>query len=194
MSGSSVIWSGILPQPVPIFSFLFRIVLSALVMAAAFSYSVSSANGRAKLLWSQEQGPYRIDVSILPGQAVVANTHLSILIISLASGEPVTEANVALSGTGPEGSTAFGPIPAPNDFNPQFFETNLPFDLAGEWEVTVEVASELGPAVMVVPMRVREGGSSINWILIAALAVVIVTVGIWTWDRVSGKKQPESVG
>jgi cytoskeletal protein RodZ len=39
-------------------------------------------------------------------------------------------------------------------------------------------------------MNVREGGGSINWILMAALAVVIVTVGVWTWDRVRGRKQP----
>jgi hypothetical protein len=166
-------------------------VLLVLVVTAVFSNSITSANGRARLLWSQEEGPYRIEVSILPGQAIVANTHVSILILSLANGEPITEAVVALSGAGPEGSTAFGPIPAANDFTLQFFETNLPFDLAGEWEVTVDVTSELGPVVMVVPMSVREGGGSINWILMAALAVVIVTVGLWTWDRVSGKKQPE---
>lgn len=83
-----------------------------------------------------------------------------------------------------------GPIPAPNDFSPQFFETDVPFDLPGEWEMTVAVASGLGDAAIVVPMNVREGGGSINWILMAALAVVIVTVGIWMWDRVRGRKQP----
>ena len=30
--------------------------------------------------------------------------------------------------------------------------------------------------------------------LMAALAVVIVTVGVWIRDRVSGSKQPESTG
>ena len=185
-------WSGVLPQLNPVISSLFRIVLLTLVIAAAFSSSITSANGRASLVSSQEQGPYRIDVSIIPGQAVVANTHVSVLVLSLASELPITEATVTLSATGPEGSTELGPIPAPNDFTPQFFETNVPFDLAGEWELTVEVGSELGEATVVVPMNVREGGGSINWILMAALAVVIVTVGVWIWDRVSGRKQPES--
>jgi len=165
-------------------------VLLALVITAAYGYSITSANGRALLVSSQEQGPYRIDVSILPGQAVVANTHVSIQVLSLASGDPITEAMVTISANGPEGSSPLGPIPAPNDFSPQFFETDVPFDLPGEWEMTVAVASGLGDAAIVVPMNVREGGGSINWILMAALAVVIVTVGIWMWDRVRGRKQP----
>lgn len=160
----------------------------------AFSYSIASANGRATLVLSKEQGPYQIDVSILPGQAVVANTHVSVLVKSLESGDPITEASVILSATGPEGSTALGPIPAPNDFVPQFFETDVPFDLPGDWEMTVDVASDLGEASVVVPMSVREGGANINWILMAALAVVIVTVGVWTWDRVSGRKPPVNNG
>jgi hypothetical protein len=180
-----------LPPRISVIFSLFRPVLLALVIAAVFGHSETSANGRANLILSQEQGPYRIDVSILPGQAVVANTHVSILIITLASGEPITQAVVSLSGAGPEGSTAFGPIPATNDFTPQFFETALPFDLAGDWEVTVTVASELGEEVIVVPMDVREGGGAINWILMAALVVVVVTVGVWTWDRVSSRKPPE---
>jgi hypothetical protein len=171
-----------------------RIVLVALALTAAFSYSITAGNGRAKLLLSQEQGPYRVDVSILPGQAVVANTHVSILIISLASGQPITEATVLLSASGPEGSADFGPIPAANDFTPQFFETSLPFDVPGSWEVTVDVVSGLGAVAVVVPMDVREGGGGINWILMAALAIIIITLGLWTWDRVSGRKQPEGRG
>ena len=73
------------------------------------------------LVSSQEMGPYRIDVSILPGQAVVANTHVSVRVLSLESLEPLTDATVMLSATGPEGSIDLGPIPAPNDFSPQFF-------------------------------------------------------------------------
>ena len=184
-------WSGVLPQLIPATFPLSRFIFMTLVIAGAFSYGIASANGRASLVSSQEQGPYRIDVSILPGQAVVANTHVSILVVSLASDEPITEATVTLSASGPEGSTALGPISAPNDSLPQFFETDVPFDLPGDWEMTVEVASKQGEAAIVVPLSVREGGGNLNWILMAALAVVIVTAGVWTWDRVSGRKQPE---
>ena len=179
-----------MPHQIPANFSLACIVLSALVITAAFGYSITSANGRALLVSSQEQGSYRIDVSILPGQAVVANTHVSIRVLSLDSGDPITEATVTISAIGPEGSSPLGPIPASNDFTPQFFENDVPFNLPGEWEMTVAVSSSLGDAAIVVPMTVKEGGGSINWILMATLAVVIVTVGVWTWDRVVGRKQP----
>ncbi len=154
----------------------------------ALGYSLTSANGRATLVSSQEQGPYRIDVSILPGQAVVANTHLSVLILSLASEAPVTQARVDVSGTGPAGAADFGPIPALNSFTPQFFEMDLPFDLEGEWTVVISVASELGEETILVPLTVLPGGATINVIWIGALLVAILALGIWTWDRLRGRR------
>jgi hypothetical protein len=148
---------------------------------------VASANGGATLVSSEEKGPYRIDVSILPGQAVVANTHVSILIFARSTEEVLTNAAVTISATGPAGSTDLGPIPAPNDISPQFYETDLPFDVAGQWEVKINVSSELGDETITVPIDVRQGGGSLNWILLAAAAVAIITVGVWTWDRVAGR-------
>jgi hypothetical protein len=52
----------------------------------------------------------------------------------------------------------------------------------------IDVSSELGQETIVVPMDVREGGGNISWILLAAVAVAILTVGIWTWDRVAGRR------
>jgi hypothetical protein len=151
------------------------------------NYDAASANGGATLVSSQEQGPYRIDVSILPGQAVVANTHLSVLVLDRAAEQALTNATVTVSATGPAGSTDLGPMPAPNDLSPQFYETNLPFDMVGQWEVKIQVSSELGKETIIVPMDVRQGGGNLNWILLAAVGVAIITVGIWTWDRVSGR-------
>ena len=151
-----------------------------------------SANGGATRVSSQQKGPYRIDVSILPGQAVVANTHVSILIFSRSTEEVLTNATVSISATGPAGSTDLGPIPAPNDISPQFYETNLPFDMAGQWEVKIDISSELGEETITLPMDVRQGGSNLNWIVLAAAAVAIVTVGIWTWDRVAGRNAKQA--
>ncbi len=154
----------------------------------AFGYSLAAANGRATLVSSQEQGPYRIDVSILPGQAVVANTHLSVLILSLASENPITQARVDVSGTGPAGAADFGPIPALNSYSPQFFEMDLPFDLEGDWTVIISIASELGEETIQVPFDVRPGGATINVIWIGAVLVAILALGIWTWDRLKGRR------
>ncbi len=167
------------------------VLLLVLALAVAFSYTPASANGRAVLVSSQEKGPYRIDVSILPGQAVVADTHVSVLVLSLETQESLTDATVILFATGPDGSAELGPIPALNDVNPQFFETNLPFDRAGSWEIKVDVDSDLGAESIVFFLDVDDAGADINWILVAAGAVVILTVGIWIWDRVRGKKKVE---
>ncbi len=159
-------------------SFLFFLPLSP---------ATAEANGRATLVSSQEQGPYRIDVSIIPGQAVQFNTHISILIRSLADEAIITQANVSVSATGPEGATDLGPTPALNNFTPQFFEMDLPFDMVGNWAVTVDVDSEMGQESIQLNLDVREGGTNQNWLLIAALVFVIIAVGIFSWDKVKGR-------
>ena len=153
----------------------------------ALSPAAAQANGRATLVSSQEQGPYRIDVSIIPGQAVLFNTHVSILIRSLADDAIITQANVSVSATGPEGATGLGPTPALNSFTPQFFEMDLPFDMVGNWEVTVGVDSEIGQESIQLNLDVREGGTNQNWLMMAALVFVILAVGIFSWDKVKGR-------
>ena len=170
------------------FLFAFSLLVS-MVLAASVAPGWAEANGRATLLLSQEQGPYVVDVSILPAEAVVTNTHLSILLRSLEGDEVLTQAQVEISATGPAGSTDLGPIPAPNDVAPQFYEATVPFDLEGDWEVMIVVNSDLGQETVVVPMYVNPGGGGINWVLLAALGVMIIAAGVWTWDRVAGRSQ-----
>ena len=185
-SPSQIYWSDILPITSP-FPGVFRLILVTLTIVLALNLTLASANGRAVLISSQEKGPYRIDVSILPSQPIVSNTHLSVLVRTLDDQQIITDASVNVSATGPAGSTPIGPIPAENNVAPQFFETILPFDTVGDWQVMIDVSSELGQETVVVPMNVREGGGFINWILLAAVAVAILTVGVWTWDRVAGR-------
>ena len=153
--------------------------------------SPAEANGRAKLLSSQESGPYVIDISLLPGQAIVGNTHISILLRSLASDEIVTSAIVNVSATGPEGSTAFDDIPAPNNYTPSFFETDLPFDIVGLWQIRLAVISDVGETTLVVPVEVKEGGGGLNLILMAAVVVIILAVGVFIWGKFPGKGNPK---
>ena len=56
----------------------------------------------------------------------------------------------------------------------------------------MDVDSDLGAESIVFTLDVGEAGGDINWILVAAGAVVILAVGIWIWDRVRGKKQNEN--
>ena len=143
----------------------------------------AEANGRATLIATVEQGPYRFEVSILPSRAIVNNTHLSLRVVARESEETLTEALVRVSAEGPATSTEFGPIVADNNVLPQFFEANLPFDVPGPWQVSINVNTELGDETIQVPMDVREG-RPINLILVAALAVAVAAVSIWTYDRI----------
>ena len=176
-------------MPIPRFRCPMRLALAVLAAALLLSPGLLFANGRATLVATEKKGPYVIDISILPGSAVVANTHMSILVRSSVDEQVLTDAKVAISATGPPSATALESLPASNDTTPQFYEATVPFDLEGDWEVLVRVRSELGEETVLIPMYVHPGGSNINWILLAALAVFILAVGVWTWDRVAGRNR-----
>ncbi len=162
----------------------FLLVLSAVFLCVvALDAAPALANGRATLISSQEQGPYRFEVSILPSRAIVNNTHLSLRVIALESEETLTEAAVNVSAEGPEAANKFGPLLADNDVLPQFFETTLPFGVPGPWRVSINVSTELGDETILVPMEVR-AGQPINLILVAAIVVAVIAVCIWTYDRI----------
>jgi len=171
---------------------LLRIVPLLLMSTLLMGYQGVSANGGATLISSQEQGAYRIDVSMSPGQSIVGTNHVSVLIVDLARDKPVTVATVNIFAAGPAGSTGIGPIPAPNDFSPQFFETNLPFDMQGDWRLTVEIVAANGNETVTVPLAVTEGGR-INLIILAVIAVATLTVVIWTWDRIKAGRSKVNV-
>ena len=96
-------------------------------------------------------------------------------------------ADVEISATGPVGGAGFGPIPAPNDYFPSFFETDLPFDVPGDWQVQVMVSSEMGEASVELPMRVHEAAGRTNWILMVALVVILLAAGIFVWGKIPGR-------
>ena len=160
------------------------LILAAALFSLGGSYSSElSANGRATLIATEEQGPYRFEVSILPSRAIVNNTHLSLRVVALETEETLTEASVRVMAEGPHIGTEFGPLVADNDVLPQFFETTLPFGAPGLWRVSINVITDLGDETIQVPMDVR-AGRPINLILVAAIAVAVVAVSIWTFDRI----------
>ena len=154
---------------------------------------VSEANGRATLVSSQEKGPFNIDLSIIPGRAVVPSTHVSVLIRSVEDDGIVTDAEVLLWATGPAGSTELGPIPAENHFAPQFYETDLKFDLIGTWGVKLSVSSPLGTESVSLDLEVEEGGNNINWIMISAIVIGIFAIGLFIWDKIKGRNTHKNV-
>ena len=167
------------------------LVLGLTSVLAALTAGTVMGNGQARLISSQEAGPYQIDISIIPAEAIVGRTHVSIVVLSLADREALTVANVEISATGPLDtageSSGFGPIPALNNYFPSFFETDLPFDVPGDWQLLVAVSSELGQATVELPMQVHESAGSINWILMAALVVFLLAAGVFISGKIPGR-------
>jgi len=164
------------------------LMLLLLAAGAAMIQGPVAANGTATRVTVQEAGPYKVDFGISPAKAVVGATHVSIRLVGISNDTLVTDATVNLWATGPAGSASLGPIPARQLYSPEYYETSVPFDMPGDWTVRGEIASPLGQAEFTVPLAVRKGGTEINGILVAAVAVALLALGIWTYDRIRGKK------
>ena len=168
--------------------FVFVLVCASVLVSLFVPYSVSSANGKATLLMSEEKGPYRVDISSLPNRPIVNNTHLSLLVMSKSDSTPITNAEILVSAEGPIGAADILAHVAVNDVVPQYFETTLPFGVEGVWNVTIDISSDIGDESISVLLDVTSG-SRVNWILMIAIVVAILAGGIFTWDKVSGRKR-----
>tara|TARA_B110000014_G_C20022477_1_gene530572 strand:+ start:349 stop:909 length:561 start_codon:yes stop_codon:yes gene_type:complete len=168
----------------PIVFLIITLIVAPFVITTGQAY----ANGRATLLVSQEKGPYKIDVSVLPSQPVVNNTHVSVLLMSKSDDTPIIDADVVVSATGPQNGVSIGPYQAVNDLVPQFFETTLPFSTQGLWNVQITVSSDLGEESISVLFDVVLG-SGMNWIMVSAVVVAILAAGIFIWDKLPLNKR-----
>ena len=59
--------------------------------------------------------------------------------------------------------------------------------MRGDWSLTIEIMADPGNETVTVPLVVSEGGR-INLIIVAVIAVVTLTLIIWTWDRIKGSR------
>ena len=161
---------------------------------AVWHPAATSANGKAALVANEEQGPYRFVVAIFPKPAIVENTHMSLRLVELESEQTLTRAAVSVSAKGPHPDAKFGPLVADNYDLPMFFEVNLPFKYPGTWQVSINVNTELGNETITVEMDVREGRPINLALAAAAVAIVALTVGIWTYDRIRAGRRRKAGG
>ncbi len=148
------------------------------------------ANGGTRPVVKNERvGPYELEVGILPGNPRVGTLHLSILVKDLQEGKTITNADVTVMANGPEGATNVDRVRAANTLQtPQFYEKNILLDMKGSWTLTLEVASDLGEAELVVPLEVSSP-SGFNFTYVIAVAIALLALSVWTWDRIKGRKR-----
>ena len=162
-----------------------------LVVIGMLAMGTARADGGDEHTDSQESGPYIVDINLSPGHSVLGQNQISVILRSLDDRELVTTATVEVSASGPEGSSGFQDIPAYDDQNYGLFQADIPFDLVGKWEVLVAISSDLGETMVVVPIDVAESGDGgINFIIVAAVVVIILAVIVFIWGKVSGTKEP----
>ena len=59
--------------------------------------------------------------------------------------------------------------------SPQLYEANLLLDALGQWSVTLDIDSPLGPASHTFVIRAAEqGGFNLMYVIVAAAAVLVV--------------------
>ena len=176
-----------LPRPITA-----KVILALLALALLLTLGIdgATANGGTRpLVRDARAGPYSFDVGIFPGRPTVGNLHLSILIKDAASGGALTNATVMVTLTGPEGSTAVGPVQAVNTpQTPRFYDVNVPLDMTGSWDLSVAAETHLGPASLNVPLQVTEAtGIDIVYPLIALLGALAVL--FWVLARIRSKRR-----
>ena len=155
-------------------------LLAALALAGALSAGMASANGSVRLVVIDEvAGPYLLRVGVLPGDPTIGPLHVSTLIQDATGDTAVDDAIVSVSIAGPGSPSGAQAVNSPQ--NPQLYEANLLLDALGQWSVTLEIDSALGPASHTFVVRAtEEGGFNIMFIIVAVAAALLVGTLVWS--------------
>ena len=149
-------------------------LLAVLALTVAFSGGEVSANGAVRLVVIDEvAGPYLLRVGVLPGDPTLGPLHLSILIQDATGEAAVEDAAVSVAATGPGSASLTEAVNSPQ--SPQLYEGNLYLDALGEWSLTLDIDSALGPAEHTFAVRARaEGGFNLMFIIVPFVIVLII--------------------
>lgn len=155
-------------------------LLAFLALAGALSAGTASANGAVRLVViDEEAGPYKLRVGVLPGDPIVGPLHVSTLIQDATGNTAVDEATVRVSVSGPGTATQADAVNSPQ--SPQLYEANLLLDALGQWSVTLDIDSDLGPASHTFVVRAREeGGFNLMFVIAAGAAVLVLGSLVWS--------------
>ena len=155
-------------------------LIVALALLAGLSGGTASANGAVRLVVIDEvAGPYLLRVGVLPGDPTIGPLHVSTLIQDATGDTAVDAATVRVSVSGAGTPSQSDAVNSPQ--SPQLYEANLLLDALGQWSVTLDIDSDLGPASHTFVVRAtEEGGFNIMFIIVAVAAALVVGSLVWS--------------
>ncbi len=159
---------------------VFPALLGLLLLATVLFAGTASANGAVRLVVIDEvAGPYLLRVGVLPGDPTIGPLHVSTLIQDATGEIAVDDATVLVSIVGPGSNARAQAVNSPQ--GPQLYEANLLLDALGQWSVTLDIDSSLGPASHTFIVRASdEGGFNIMFIIVAIAAALVVGTLVWS--------------
>ena len=144
------------------------------------SAGTASANGSVRLVVIDEVvGPYLLRVGVLPGDPTIGPLHVSTLIQDATGDTAVDDATVTVAIVGLGSPSRSEAVNSPQ--SPQLYEANLLLDALGQWSVTLDIDSPLGPASHTFVVRAtEEGGFNLMFIIVAIAAALLVGTLVWS--------------
>lgn len=172
--------------------------LAALALSVALALAwapAASANGGGGVVAERELEHYRVTVRGMPVQPSVGQWHVSVFVVSRATGEPVQNATVGVQFAPPEATPAPGGTPlsprsytgVPCGLGEGCYDVSPELGGPGQWAVVVSVDGPEGDDSFEFVVRVREGGLDVGLLTMNGILVVVVALIVWTtrmwWGR-----------
>ncbi|PZC48888.1 MAG: hypothetical protein C1O27_000257 [Chloroflexi bacterium] len=154
-----------------------------------------SANGSGGVVLQEDIGEYRVELLGTPTRPSVGLWHLSVSVLDLNDGRPVTSYQTHMSATPPIDPDSGDQTPrtyegVPCTFTAGCQDINVEFDRPGEWEMALTISGPLGEETTQFQARVTEakidiGGYTLNGLLLILLGLFAITTRMWwlPWIR-----------
>lgn len=173
--------------------FIARWTLAMAVVATLVLPAAANANGRVAKFITQVAGPYEIALGTIPDTPVVGNLHLTMTVTDTLSNTLVLDAEVTVTGTGPEGNgVEIGPLVAQNNpTSPAFYDITTSVDRIGIWTLTVSVSSDLGDASTDFALKVQTRNPIsrvLTWVTVLVF-LALVGLGLLPFLRQRGRRR-----
>jgi hypothetical protein len=148
-------------------------VTTALILPVA-QVSANGSHVGIREVFSGPAGPYDLKVVTAP---MVGTMHLTVYVARTDDSNPVSDAQVQITGQGPKGALqTVGPIPAIGSMT-TLYTVDLPIKETGEWIFTLTVESSLDEATVDFPVKVPQQ-DSISWVAVLIGALLLAQV-LW---------------